>query len=192
MSEPAERNFREALIGSEPLREDLADRYRAKMQTLLERRLSPAKRWLGAAIAFAFLILGTSLSVALLCRPGKPPESLLVLMGLFVTFCVGFFAILLWIGVCGYYARRTHGHALILLVLAITGAGGSLLINAAFNVSDPAIRGRLILVGTVLLTLLGGVGLFAYLEEIHVRQQEILLRLELQVRDLGEQLQRRG
>lgn len=181
--------FSDRLLALEQARtsDELRRRYEGAVQSLLERRLGPARRLLYAAVAVLGLVgAGVCASLAATEPAGTPPLTRAALT-LCALFGASWFALAAAVLRRGSLHHRRHGGAAARMAFGFTLATVLLFSALAAASPGPATAGTLV-GGLALLIAAAVVRLTHAIEASELRTREQALALELRLAQLGEAL----
>ena len=95
-----------------------------------------------------------------------------------------------WIALRGKYNRKSQSQLTALLAVIALGFGGMAMLESGWVATDPIVQRRLIFCGAMMLLLVGGAILVTYVEDLHRKTEERLIRLEYRIAELSEKLDR--
>jgi hypothetical protein len=190
MSDEAQKTFGEQLIRSQIYSPSAAERYRSEMETFLERRFTPGHRWIGFAMAAMYLAFAVA---PLLVRDKW--QAVPLFRGIVLPMSIAFLMLsvaCVWTAVRGKYNRKSQSYLMVLLAVIGLGFGGMAMLEHGWTASDPIAQRRLIFCGAMMLLFLGGTILVTYIEDLHRKTEERLIRLEYRLAELSEKLDRQS
>jgi hypothetical protein len=188
MSDQAPKTFGEQLIRSQTFTPSAAERYRSEMEAFSERMVPPRYRWGGIALAVMYLALAAG---PLLLR--ERWEGMPLLRGLVLPMSITCLVASAWcvgIALRGKYNRKSQSQLTALLAVIAGGFGGMAMLEHGWVSADPMVQRRLIVAGAMMLLCVGGAISAAYIEELHRRTEERLIRLEYRIAELSEKIDR--
>lgn len=179
------QDFAQQLIGADPPAPPAsAAALQQEINQMIERKLSPARRRVSAAVGLA-AFAAAGWYVVLLTRYTQSSLLVGVLLTGLVTFAL-LGAVSVWVAAAGTFRRRPHGEMGAAVGMVSLGGMGLAFLRAGW--SEPG--SPFTFVAAVMLALFGGVVLIHELESASLRTRRKLLEIELRVAELSEQFAR--
>jgi hypothetical protein len=185
--------LRDGLIGAEATTPELERKYHAKMQALVERRLTPAQRGSHVFSLVLSLALTVFFIVEFVALRGRETAAGVAGITVGLLFSLGWGALALSALRRGSESLRFHGVIRTQLIWAFTVALLGLMLCVGMASPDAARGSRLILYGVAFWVAFGIPSFIAQVvQQSELRVREDLLRLELALAQMAERVNGRG